>query len=649
MMLHGSVCACIYRELRNNILMSSLLIFVIQLSFLVISALALHSISPRVGLVPVLFFISGCMALLNIVEILSLSLEVMPGVVLHPHTHTFVPTILMLFLVLYIIEGTRVAQLVWYGLAGINVLTAGIVITLLLYQVFNDPALPMQGWWMDREVLNVDFFWSLIASAVTFILDMIIIVIAYQGQANLLPRVPRWVRAGVALLIALWMDAILYNLLLSIFTQSFVTIILGDILAKTLAGIIVWGFLAVYLVYFIRRIPYFTDTDERETFDFLFGAFGRARVAIRDLETELRTSRLTYEQLTEQMGEIFWLADDNGILYVSKAFETITGYPRDVLYTSSETRSRLIHPEDRESVAGGFIEYLMKAEDTEFRLVREDGEIRWLRNRAFQITDEQATVQRYAGLAQDITHVKAAQDNEIALAMEREQLQIIQNFVRDASHDLKTPLSTILIKTDLLQRTTDPERQQRHMAQLRERVQELAHMIDEIFTLSKVETLDDASREKLTMNEVLENVVETIRPLAEEKDLQLVSNYDAQLCFILGNKGQLRRLFSNLIGNAIRYTEQGSVRIQTHTELDRVVVIISDTGIGISPEDIPYIFDRFFRASTAKHLALEGTGLGLSICKAILEQHNGTIEVESAVKVGTRFTVTLPCSTRDVT
>jgi len=141
------------------------------------------------------------------------------------------------------------------------------------------------------------------------------------------------------------------------------------------------------------------------------------------------------------------------------------------------------------------------------------------------------------------------------------------------------------------------------------------------------------------------DVAETFGPTAEDAGLTLACSSPDAPCLVKGNAGQLERLFSNLVDNAIRHTPAGgNIAISARAEHGRRLVMVSDTGCGISPEALPHVFERFYRGDESRSRETGDFGLGLSICKQIVENYAGSISIESAVGQGTTVNIVLPAA-----
>ncbi len=236
---------------------------------------------------------------------------------------------------------------------------------------------------------------------------------------------------------------------------------------------------------------------------------------------------------------------------------------------------------------------------------------------------------------QDITHLK-------------ELDRIKSDFVTTVSHDLRSPLTAILSYIELIRRSGPlNEVQQQFVERITSSVKSIAVLIEELLELGKIEAGFDQEREPTLLQPVIRQVVDSLRQLSEAKQQKLEVRLPENLPLVSGNPLRLRQLLNNLVENAIKYTpEKGQIRVLLHADNGFLVLRVTDNGIGIPPQDQPFIFDKFYRTNEAID-RFPGTGLGLSIVKGIVEAHNGRIWVESQVGSGSTFTVMLPSYSPD--
>jgi heavy metal sensor kinase len=219
----------------------------------------------------------------------------------------------------------------------------------------------------------------------------------------------------------------------------------------------------------------------------------------------------------------------------------------------------------------------------------------------------------------------------------------IRRFTADASHELRTPLTAIRTEAEVaLGRSLPPAEHQHLLGSILEECDRLTRLTDQLLTLSR-EDAGVARQEwaPVDLAAQVHGVVDTMRPVAEAKGLELHVVGSAAVP-MQGDAARLRQVFYNLLDNAIKYTPQGGkIVVGIETKGQAAVVTLRDTGIGIPPEHLPRVFDRFYRVDKARSREEGGTGLGLSIAKTIVAAHGGQIELASVPGQGTTCTVTL--------
>ncbi len=223
-------------------------------------------------------------------------------------------------------------------------------------------------------------------------------------------------------------------------------------------------------------------------------------------------------------------------------------------------------------------------------------------------------------------------------------------FVSTVSHELRTPLSNLKLYLSLLQRGRE-EKRETYQQVMRREVNRLESLIEDLLDLSRLESRErSVTKERLDLRDVISHVVTVLTPQADAKAIQLMMRLSEPRgpLWVQANREQMIQLVMNLTANAIHYTESGgqvTLCSGQHTDAQGqwITFGVKDTGVGISSDDMPQIFDRFFRGQVQQHMSA-GTGLGLAIVKEILEQHNGWITVKSEVGVGSLFTVGLPAA-----
>ncbi|MDL2327330.1 HAMP domain-containing histidine kinase [Ruminococcaceae bacterium OttesenSCG-928-A11] len=220
-----------------------------------------------------------------------------------------------------------------------------------------------------------------------------------------------------------------------------------------------------------------------------------------------------------------------------------------------------------------------------------------------------------------------------------------RRFIQDASHELKTPVA--VIKTNLELMSSHPEAtvasQQDWMDNVRQETVHMEHLTSKLLALARTESdVPEAATRRFSLSDTVQSCVLPLEAVLYEKDLHFTP-YVAGDLFIKGSPEDIERLIHILMENAIQYTPRGGlVSLDLQPARRKAVLTVTNTGGGISPEDLPHIFERFYRADPTRSRATGGTGLGLSIAEGIVHRHGGTIAVSSLPGTSTTFTVTLP-------
>jgi len=257
----------------------------------------------------------------------------------------------------------------------------------------------------------------------------------------------------------------------------------------------------------------------------------------------------------------------------------------------------------------------------------------YLRAQAVPFQNRSGEILGSVTIIDDITHLKELDEMKSA-------------FVSMVSHEIRSPLTTVLSQIKILMDGLAgklSDKQADILSKMSRKVYGLVELSNELLDLSRIEAgLIVQDKQQVQLMDILESLVEFIQARAKEKDISL-SLEKADLPLINADIKSMEEVFSNLITNAIIYTpEGGKIDVSGEVKGGFVGISISDTGYGIAPDELPRIFEKFYRAKTEKTRNIVGTGLGLPIVKSIVEAHNGTVRVESEEGVGSTFYVRLP-------
>ncbi len=230
------------------------------------------------------------------------------------------------------------------------------------------------------------------------------------------------------------------------------------------------------------------------------------------------------------------------------------------------------------------------------------------------------------------------------LVIERERNDLLNQLINNLSHDFRTPLTVINTSLYLLKRVHDPRKQREKIEQIEQQTQQLNKLIDAILTISQLDHGQEQTLQPVQINELLQLVAARFRQDLDRKSVTIQFNLSPDFPAMMANYDQLERALMILLENAVHYTENGAILLRTCQQPTQLMVEIGDTGIGIAEADLPFIFDRFYRADSARSTYTGGTGLGLAIVRRVVELHGGQIEVESTLGQGSHFRLLFPPS-----
>ncbi|MCX5903879.1 MAG: HAMP domain-containing sensor histidine kinase [Proteobacteria bacterium] len=223
----------------------------------------------------------------------------------------------------------------------------------------------------------------------------------------------------------------------------------------------------------------------------------------------------------------------------------------------------------------------------------------------------------------------------------------LTELLADISHEIRSPLARIQTDAEILiDREMGKEEQAQHLQAICEEVRHIDHLIDDLLMLSRLENNQlTIERSRVAIGEVLSREVSRFLLQAEEKAITLKQVIAPGLPVVSIDEKRIGQVISNLLTNAIRYTPpNGTIEVGTKSSASEIQLWVSDTGAGITPEDLPYIFDRLYRVDKSRSRSTGGTGLGLAIARRFVEAHGGHIRAESEAGKGTVIIVTLPLS-----
>jgi ammonium transporter len=422
-----------------------------------------------------------------------------------------------------------------------------------------------------------------------------------------------------------------------------------------LAVPIMAGTEAVGVLEFFADQPFVPDADLVELLLSVGTQLGRVVERQRSEEARLRA-------LVDNMPANVYLRDLGGrFILVNRQYEDFWGLRHDEIrgktlleadaISDIELKPDVNARADREVLAAG------EPRRSEKQIVRE-GKEHVLADVRFPVLDSSGRAVAVAGIDLDITAQKRS-EAELAELLRRVEMardaameagSAKSRFLANMSHELRTPLNAIIGFTRLVSRNAEtlPEKQVDNLSKILVSAEQLLSLIDEILDLSRVEAgRVDLDIAEVHVGDVLREVADSLEPLVDRPRVQLVVEADPRLPWIASDRDKIKQILLNLVSNAIKYTDEGSIAVRADTADGRLRVGVSDTGVGIPGDELGKIFDEFHRADSASARRRRGTGLGLTISRRLARTLGGDVTAESRLGAGSTFTLDLPLNYAD--
>ncbi|MDN4055289.1 MHYT domain-containing protein [Massilia sp. YIM B02763] len=372
----------------------------------------------------------------------------------------------------------------------------------------------------------------------------------------------------------------------------------------------------------------------------------------RAMEQALRASEQQFRSLIGNIPGISYrslVEGEQPMVFISDAVERVTGYPCADFLGAAPKRNfgTLIHAADRVRVSETIAQALRDERPylVEYRLLHADGSTRWLWENGTGVRNDAGQLEWLDGVIVDITERREMEEALRDAKEKAEQAAAARaSFVANMSHEIRTPMNSILGFTDVLldgELNTD---QRRHLDTIRSAGRALLRLLNEILDTAKLEKgAVELEQNDYNLLSLIDELSSTLAANARAKGLHVDIQYDPALPTCLrGDELRVRQVLTNLLDNAIKFTERGSVTLRAELQGEQMHVTVSDTGIGIAPERLAAIFEPFTQADASMTRRFGGTGLGTTICKQLVELMGGSIWAESTPGQGTTFHVLLP-------
>ncbi|MCC6723909.1 MAG: response regulator [Saprospiraceae bacterium] len=358
-------------------------------------------------------------------------------------------------------------------------------------------------------------------------------------------------------------------------------------------------------------------------------------------ELEKDESRERYQEIFTQSRDAIFISTFTGkFIDFNQATSDVFGYSKEELRAMNDAHS-LYYPAERKN------EFLLKlksqkaVKDFEINIAHKTGEVRECMMTATLIVKDDSI--SYNCILRDVSELRQAEKMRKARDLARQSAQMKEQFLASISHEMRTPMNAILGMSNILLQMNMPQEQNSLVQNIKNSSEILLGVVNDILEISAIQNGKVVfENQPFDLGELMKNLINVMQYKAQEKDiyLQVIASPDVPQ-FISGDKLRLNQVLYNLVGNAIKFTDHGFVKVRIEKLHDigssvQLKFTIEDTGIGISEENIEAIFETFTRV-LRKDRVFEGTGLGLSICKNLIEQQGGKIGANSTIGKGSAF------------
>jgi len=365
------------------------------------------------------------------------------------------------------------------------------------------------------------------------------------------------------------------------------------------------------------------------------------------------------EKLSENSDQVYWLSspDFKKIEYISPAYEQIWGRSRDQLYSNPDVWITFLHPDDiliHHPIEEMTDKVARLGEAARFsinyRIVRPDGDIRWIMDKGFPIYDSKGICCGVTGVAVDVTQEK---QYELQLTKAKEAAESANlaktEFIANMSHDIRTPLSGVVGMSQLLVDVLKNREQKQYAEWLNDSGKQLLSLLNDILDIISVDQIHDDSlhQELFDLRKCLQDIIELERPTIHMKGLDIRVGVDAAIPqYIKSDATKLHRILLNLLGNTIKFTDKGQILIEAKllnfkNQHATIKFSVTDNGIGIAADQQEKVFERFHRAIPSYKGLYTGHGVGLHIAQSYAKLLGGSIEVSSQLGFGSMFSFEL--------
>ncbi len=588
-----------------------------------------------------LFTALGLFQFIQVFLASTLYFEISDTLVVSPGSSVLFSATLFAVLLTYIKEDATTARKMIYALVVANIV---LCFLLLSFRLNIEGAYSYNPFDISTEFFYTNVFVLFVGTGILFI-DSILIIFIFEFISKHISSI--FLRILFTMTIVLSFDAIFFTMGSFWFFEDISKILYSGLVSKIFMSLFYSILFTIYLKYFEKDIY---ETDYLSFKDVYHSLTYKQKFEVAEKAIQLTESR--YHTLTNLVPVGIFMTKANGkTTFVNPKWCAISGISQEDALNDGWLKA--VHPDDRKKLKQGWYDNTSKKEDSdaEYRFRLPDGTITWVLGQAIPEYNDKKEIIGYVGTITDITKIKLYELELNKLKEKAEESdQLKSAFLANMSHEIRTPMNGILGLAELLKepKLTGDE-QHLYLDLIKESGVRMLNIIKDIIDISRIEANQvTVLKNEFNINEQTEYLYNFFKPETDKKNITLslsngISNDEA---IIKTDKEKFNAVLTNLVKNAIKYTNKGSIEFGYQQEEKFLKFYVKDTGIGIQKNRQKAIFDRFVQADIKDSYAVEGAGIGLSIAKAYVEMLDGQIWVDSKKDKGSTFYFTIPFTSK---
>jgi PAS domain S-box-containing protein len=451
------------------------------------------------------------------------------------------------------------------------------------------------------------------------------------------------------MLIILTFDTILFSFGAFLGKDQFFSVLKAGLIAKNIAVVV---YSLTFYIYIIKFDKDELEKDEtRKTFNDIFHSLTYRQKFERVIVESAKAIKLSQNrfQILAQISPvgIFQTQADGFTSYVNPKWCEISGL--DYEDAIGDGWLSVVHPDDKEQIRIGWEEATKekRMSSAEYRFINSEGKVKWVIGHAVPELDVNNNIIGYVGTITDITEIKIKEiELETAKRKAEESDKMKTAFLQNISHEIRTPMNAIIGFSGLLiNEKVTHESKVEYVDIINQSCNQLLSIVDDIVNIATIESgLVRLKNHKVMLKPFLNDIITSFELKIKQKNLTLHKKLEnlTDEDYIFTDKVKLNQILSNLIQNAIKYTDIGFIEIECNKNIDKIEFFVRDTGIGIDENQLEKVFDRFYQVDNSLTKKFGGAGLGLAITKAYVEIFGGEIRIMSLINTGTTVYFYIP-------